>query len=307
MANKKKDRNEVARERYANSQCTPSSSAMKVERPTVAVLVPSYKQPHPRMQNAFTLLAEYSRKNGVEVFATPIIQSSIVHWTRNGLLAQLIKSGRTFTHVLFLDDDIVPAQDSLVRLVKHAKDVVAGLCTRRQDPPIPNARLYDNSTGSYHELWEWGDGLIEVSAVGTGLMLISRKALQAVAEAYFTCAYEREIYGVSDDWIAKTSRQRRAEFDEEPNAWWFRFLPKENGVGEYGEDISFCHMARKYCAIPIYVDTTIQPEHIGDYGYSIADFIAHREPVIARAKADGRYLAAPRVNKVAESRIVVVD
>src|SRR5262245_23182144 len=101
MANRKKDRNEVAREEYAKTRLDSSLSAMRVGRPTVAVLVPSYKQPHPRMQNAFTLLAEHSRKNGVGVFATPIIQSSIVHWTRNGLLAQLIKSERPFTHVLF--------------------------------------------------------------------------------------------------------------------------------------------------------------------------------------------------------------
>jgi hypothetical protein len=42
-----------------------------------------------------------------------------------------------------------------------------------------------------------------------------------------------------------------------------------------------------------YVDTTVQPEHMGDYGYTIQDFVSYRDPLIERAKAAGRYLKPP--------------
>src|SRR4051812_139202 len=163
----------------------------KTEHPTVALLMPCYKNPHPRVSQAINALIKYSADHGVQLFPTPIVQSSSIHWTRNALIVELLKSGRPFSHILFCDDDIVVEPDALCRLLAHGKDIIAGLCTRRQDPPIPNARLYDEKSGKYEEMWEWPDGLVEVGAVGTGFMLISRHALQQVAEVYFQCEYEK--------------------------------------------------------------------------------------------------------------------
>jgi len=322
------------------------SEEIKVQRPIVATLIPCYKQPHPKMQHAFAALVEHTRKHGVDIFARPIIQSSVVHWTRNSLLADLIKSEQPFTHVLFIDDDIVPQPDYLVRMLKHNVDIIAALCTRRQDPPIPNARLYNQEAKRFEELWEFPDGLVEVGAVGTGMFLMSRHALQQTAEIYFQCLHEKEFLGISgmlsdmkslgkeqeDGWCfcgtpehsagCKAARiaissleskfkimseERGKAFDEDANAWWFRFLACENGVGELGEDIGFCWAAHKYAGLKIYVDTTLQPEHMGDYGYSIPDFIQHRDPLIEDAKRKGRYLAPPSLLEPRRDKITVVE
>jgi hypothetical protein len=275
----------------------PEKVAAKPEpqHPIVAILVPCYKQPHPRMSQGINALVKYSHEHGIQIIHTPIIQSSSVHWTRNALIVELLKSGKPFTHILFCDDDIVPPPDALCRLMSHGKDIIAALCTRRQDPPIPNARLFDEKRRMYEELWEWPDGLIEVGAVGTGFMLISRHALQQVAEVYFQCLYEKKLYGVSGEWVDLATRRRLEEFDKEPNAWWFKWLDREDCYGEYGEDVSFCHKATQCAGMKIYVDTTVQPEHMGDYGYSIQDFISYRDPLIEAAKREGRYLKPPSV------------
>lgn len=285
----------------------PNDGAVQVERPIVACLIPCYKTPHPKMQHAFAALAEHSRKQGVAMFARPIIQSSVVHWTRNALIADLIKTGQPFTHILFIDDDIVPQPDYLVRMLKHDKDIVAALCTRRQDPPIPNARLYNEESKRFEELWEWPDGLVEVGAVGTGMMLISRTALQQSAEIYFQCLHEKALCGMSDEAAKVMSEARVKAFDEDANGWWFRFLACENGVGELGEDIGFCWALRKYAGVKIYVDTTLQPEHMGDYGYSIRDFIDHRNPLVEDAKRKGRYMAPPSLVSPQRDKITVVE
>lgn len=280
---------------------------IRVEQPIVACLIPCYKMPHPKMQHAFAAMTDYTIKAGAKMFSRPIIQSSVVHWTRNALLADLIKSEQPFTHVLFMDDDIVPGPDYLVRMLKHNKDIIAALCTRRQDPPIPNARLYNEEAKRYEELWEFPDGLVEVGAIGTGMMLLSRHALQQVMEVYLQCLHEKHVYGLSDERVKEMQAARTAAFDEDANGWWFRFLECENGVGELGEDIGFCWAANKYAGLKIYADTTLQPEHMGDYGYGIKDFIEHRNPLIEDAKRKGRYMAPPSLLEPRRDKIQVVE
>lgn len=284
-----------------------NGKAIEVEQPTVACLIPCYRTLHPRMQHAFAAMCDYSRKEGINVFARPIIQASVVHWVRNSLIADLIKSKQPFTHVLFIDDDIVPEQDYLVRMLKHNVDVIAGLCTRRQDPPIPNARLYNKVDKTYEELWEWPDGLVEVGAVGTGLMLISRNALQQSMEIYLQCLYEKDVFKMPEDRAKEIQAARTKSFDDDANTWSFRFLSGEAGAGELGEDIAFCWALQKYAGIKIYVDTTILPEHMGDYGYSIRDFLDHRNPLIEDAKRKGKYIQPPSLLEPRRDKIQVVE
>ncbi len=262
------------------------------DRPVVATLTPCYKYPEPEMTEAYVNMSDFSRKNGIAIYnGSTIRNSSVVHWSRNQLIANLIKSKKPWTHVLFIDDDIVCQPDSVVKLLSHGKDIVGGVCTRRQDPPIPNIRWWEEETGNFREIYDWGaDGLLEVGAVGTGLMLISRNALEQVAEVYFRCMFEKEVFGMSDERIKLIKEQRLKRFDDTADAWWFRFLPHvKNATAEYGEDIAFCLCAKRYAEIQVYADTTVRPGHLGQYPYSIADFLPFRDDVIARAKAEGRY------------------
>jgi Zn ribbon nucleic-acid-binding protein len=260
------------------------------EKPIVAVLVPCYEMPRAEMANALALMMDATREHAV-VYTGPVIRdSSVVHWTRNYLLGELIKTQKPWTHVLFIDDDIVPEPDSLVRLLAHKKDIVAAVCTRRQDPPIPNIRWWEEDKLAFREILDcsWG-GLLEVGAAGTGMMLISRHAIEQVMQAYFDCLYEKEVYGCSGEVIEKHRKARIEFFDKNANAFWFRFLPGLAGCNEYGEDISFCLIARRYCGIPVFADTSIQPGHIGRYAFGIKDFLPYKDEVIARAKAAGTY------------------
>lgn len=280
--------------------------------PIVACLVPCYKQPHPQMQSSFNAMAEYTKKSGLaRIYSQPIRQSSVVHWTRNELLAELVRSGKPFTHVLFIDDDIAPPKDALLKMLAHGKDIVGALCSRRQDPCIPNMRMVNMETGEFGEVWTWTEGMLvggsglpagHAMAVGTGMMLISREALQKVAEAYLNMDYERAIYGYEPKPGEIGERQKR--FDEKGNGWWFRFLPAKANYEELGEDIYFCWAAKKFCDIDTYVDTSVLPMHFGDYGYSIPDFIEHRDEAIELARRTGAYMP-PALREA--SRIKVVE
>lgn len=253
------------------------------EKAIVATLTPCYKVPEPDMTEAYVNMCDYARQYGITVYnGSSFRDSSVVHWSRNQLLGNLIKSKRPWTHVLYIDDDIVAPKDSLVKMVEHKKDIVGALCTRRQDPPIPTHRYWDEQNKNFKEILEWGaDECSERDGIGTGMLLVSRHALEQVADVWFNCMYEKEVYGVSDDWVAKHREYRLARFDETGFAFWFDFLYHiEKCDSQYGEDMSFCILAKRYAKIPIYVDSTIQPGHIGKYAYSIQDFVPFRQQVL---------------------------
>lgn len=272
----------------------------EVEKPTVVILCPTYRAPEPQMQDALSAMVRHVREGNYAIaYGGAPIQASVVHWSRNSLIQEHLKSGKPWTHALMIDDDMVVEPDALERLLSHKKDIIAGLCTRRQDPPIPNIRFYEEETGSYRQIWEWPEKqLIEVGAVGTGFMLISKNALEQVAQSYFDCLWEQECYGLSGEKLEKMKTARLKKFDDEKICYWFRFLPAKNGAIEMGEDVSFCFLAKRYCGIATYVDTSVQPGHIGNYPFSIRDFIPYRDVCVERAKQEGTYHAQPQLEAV---------
>jgi hypothetical protein len=149
--------------------------------------------------------------------------------------------------------------------------------------------------------------------VGTGMMLISREALRLGAEAHLNCDYEREIDGWPEEKCQEVRKQREERFNDTKiggNGWWFRFRPAKSDKDELGEDIYFCWQMKRFAKIDTYVDTSVLPEHWGDYGYSIIDYISQREYAVAKAQAEGRYMPpelVPAPKKHDEYQITVVD
>lgn len=265
------------------------SDAQDRDCPTVAVLMPSYGNPKPAAEKALEIAIAQARQT-VNVHRPLIYGHSIVHWVRNEMIGRLLQNRVPFTHVLFVDDDIEIAPDSITRLLSHGKDIVGALCTVRHDPPIPTLRDFHEATGEVVQRRHWKPGeLLHVDALGTGMMLISREALDKIGEFYLSCGFERVMFGNSPK-LEDLSAKRRAEFtnsrDERwhMNACWFQTLPALSGRGEYGEDISFCLKAR-YCGIPVYCDTNVQPLHHGDYGYGVHDFLAYQHGLMEQQKA----------------------
>ena len=274
------------------------------KKPIVVVLCPTYRAPEPRMRDALGEMVRYTHDKGIAtVYSGPPVQASIVSWSRNWLVSEQLKSGKPWTHALFIDDDIVCEPDHIEKLLSHKKEIVAGLCTRRNDPPIPNIRFYDKQDGETRQIWEWPENqLIEVDAVGTGLMLLSQHALEQTAQIYFDCLWERDFYGLAGEKLERLKKTRLASFDEKKICYWFRLLPTPKGDTEMGEDVGFCYLAKKYCGLNIYVDTSVQPGHLGSYPFSIRDFVPYRDMCVEKAKRDGTYKSQPRI----ESEIQLV-
>lgn len=283
-------RKEIGKQLGAEINIKPEGQEQK---PIVAILVPIYQQAEPQMQSALHAMVRTTMEAvAAEVYVGPEVHgSSVIHWARNFLIAELIKTQKPWTHVLFMDDDIVAPPDALIKLLSHKKEIIAGLCTKRIDPPIPNMRyMYENDGGvffKYIERWP-EDEVVEVGAVGTGMMLITREALEQIAEGYFSALYEKEVYGITEQKALEIKEARLKHFDSTANAYWFRFLAGLHGQDEYGEDIGFCFFAKRYCGISTFVDTSVQPGHIGKYPFTVQDFIMQRE-LKDQMKQEGKF------------------
>lgn len=123
-------------------------------------------------------------------------QDALITRCRNTLLSHFIASP-TATHVLFIDADISFEPEQVFRLVRARKPVVAGLYPLKAyywdtsferrlaaGEPIDSAGLhYVGEPKSASEITLDGDFGTAVFA-GTGFMLISRKAIEKMIEAY---------------------------------------------------------------------------------------------------------------------------
>jgi len=116
--------------------------------------------------------------------------SCYVHWNREELVEKALS--RDYTHLWFVDTDVVFAPDTLDRLLAHNVDLVGGYYRGRLEndystmkiikdgvitpvfPPLPNKPFYAVN----------GHNLITIP---TGCMLIRLSVLQKLQPPYFKC------------------------------------------------------------------------------------------------------------------------
>lgn len=261
--------------------------AMKDGRPLVTLLCLTQDVPAPETQRSLDAMVLASRPYCI-LTPDPGVHSSVIHWGRNMLLTNLRKRKQPTDYVLLVDDDMTAPEDGLARLLAHDRDIVAGACTVRYDPPMPNFRTWDPDIFNFRQAVDWPLGtLIEVGGVGTAFMLIKTPVLDAVGEYYMSCRYEREYLHISEEAAKRMEAGRRERAQRTGDEWWFRFLPHPTGDGEFSEDLAFCFCARE-CGYKVWVDTSVCPGHLGTYAFKIEDYLSYQADEIAKEQANGR-------------------
>jgi len=268
----------------------------------VAPLMPTRGHPHFQAEHSLRVASVLASRQGIQVFHPRHRTSSAVHENRNCMIADLVVNctliKQPFTHILFQDDDIRIPEDAIIKLVEANKPIVGALCTTRSDPPIPNAKIFHQDSGMWENILEYNYGLGDrplphaqpYGAIGTGLVLLDyEKAIKPMAMIYLDCLYEQDVLGMPASQAEVWSKARKEAFNQYPNAWWYRWMAPVNGVDENSEDVFFCWTAKRYCDLQTWVDTSIQPGHIGEVAFTVADFEARRSEVLDKAKAEGRY------------------
>jgi len=158
-------------------------------------------------------------------------------YARNTAASFLRKHPQAADGIMWVDSDIVCPNDALIRLIKtaqiHKLDFVSGVYHTRKSPYLPVIYHWDASVSKYLQAVNYpADTILSLDACGFGFVWTSSKLINGMADHPSFSAQEG----------------------------WF---PDRRDVGGYGEDISFCHLA-KQAGFQLYLDTGVQVGHMGD-------------------------------------------
>lgn len=112
-------------------------------------------------------------------FEEKMTRGTMVHKARDDLARFAISGG--FTHVLWIDSDMVFEADALERLYETGKDIVCGLYVSRHDPYPPVIFKAIEPRVIWHDRWE--RELFRVAGCGFGLVLMKAEVLPQVMNA----------------------------------------------------------------------------------------------------------------------------
>lgn len=182
------------------------------------------------MMATIPVLLEY----GIGYEFLTLANQSLVHRARNQIVRRFMDSDTDY--LCMIDADMGWKPDALLRLLASGKDVAAVAGPRKQDPVSFCINLEGPPAVACPQT-----GFLEAQEVGSGFMVLSRKAIQMMADAH----------------------QDRRYFDPGSQQWVVNLF--ENTIEdyrEYSEDYTFCRRWRKLGG-KVYVDPNSGLDHVG--------------------------------------------
>jgi hypothetical protein len=178
---------------------------------------------------------------------------AVIQYARNELLSIFVNSD--FDEIVFIDSDQAWKPEDLIKLINSNKDFIGAPIARKAEQEMYNIKCVDNPLEIDSE------GLMVVDAVGTGMLKLSRKCVEAVWEI---------------------SKPYTVDFRDKEQRMAFEIAINDEGK-TVSEDNVFCAKWQSLGG-KVYVDTSINPFHIGDKIWK-GDFAAFINRVVeARQK-----------------------
>jgi len=146
---------------------------------------------------------------------------------RNSCVHEMLKDD--YTHLFFMDSDMVFPKGTLQKLLDYDVDIVGGFYVRKRAGFYPNAFQLGERVQNGKYVTEWVNEYKEVEGIGTGCLLIKREVFLKVKVPWF-----------------------EYKWNGEPNGKMIT------------EDLVFCDKA-KDLGYKIYCDGTIKCGHVGSF------------------------------------------
>lgn len=200
---------------------------------------------------------------GFEYFNIPF--DSLIPRARNASVTRFLQS-KTSTHLLFIDADIQFSPESVIKMLKEDKDVIAG-CYPKKAIDFESIKNNYSKTSSQLELIQSSvkyafnfkpqrshkmeRGVVEVLDAPTGFMMIKKSVIRKMIEAFPETEYKNDVkaYQINED-------------DR-----FFDLFQSQVFDGRYlSEDYGFCRLWQKINGL-IFADLTVNLNHIGQFSY----------------------------------------
>ena len=183
------------------------------------IAVPTTDYVHAEFMSSLAGLERKLTEDGVD-FDERIIGGTLVYIARNRLAHRAIEDG--YTHVLWIDSDMVFKPDILDDLLFCGKDMVCGAFVSRRRPYGPCVYTDISDPADMKKVENFGTKPFRVDGCGFAMVLTAVSLLEAVQAGFGTC-----------------------------------FRPTE----QYGEDLAFCDRV-KQLGREIWCEPTVRPGHL---------------------------------------------
>jgi hypothetical protein len=178
--------------------------------------------------------ARLAAEHDVYIHAIYTSYDSLIQRSRNSLVKLALEQG--FDDLIFIDSDVEWDPEWILKLLEYPEPVVGGVLVRKSD----ETEGYTVKITNKPIVWNSRNDLIEVDAVGTGFLKLSKFALQTIWD-------HSEIY--YDD----SGVENRMIFD---------IQIRQSDRELISEDYVFCEKW-KSLGYRVWVDPTITCNHIG--------------------------------------------
>jgi hypothetical protein len=209
------------------------------------------------------------------------VRDSLVTRARNKLVASFL-SQKEYTHLFFIDADIVFTPDQFIRVLLFDKPITAG------PYPIKSEHKIEDGDASFgwcinfelgtYDLKDNDKGFKKVNYAGTGFMCIERKVFDTIIEKYPEIEYQSDVRTKIDGKIEKPVGIKEYAFFDTGIQGKGILKDEENTQRYLSEDFFFCQLW-KQCGGEIWADLTSEMKHIGIKTYE-------RLPIIKLKKKD---------------------
>lgn len=227
---------------------------------------------------------QYLAQHGIALDIRFLANESLIPRGRNTLTARFMND-ETFTHLLFIDADVSWMPGTIMRLIRHNKEIVGALYPKKGydfKKLLKNKKILELLKTAEAEERDLTDreaddirakllsfvvnreanqsavqnGLLQVKHIGTGFMLIQRNVIQKMFNAYPELKHDDDIGALS----AEENKYMYALFDCENH----KFGSKTHYLSE---DYLFC---KRWTDLggSIYADISIPLTHTGTHPFS---------------------------------------
>jgi hypothetical protein len=124
----------------------------------------------------------YAQKIGLPFSIDTMTNESLISRARNHLVAKFLENSAA-THLFFIDSDVSFEPEHIFKLILHDKDLVGGLYPKKTIPPDFVVNCNPEAVDENGQI-KVVDGLIPVSRLGTGFMLIKREVFYKMMVAF---------------------------------------------------------------------------------------------------------------------------
>jgi hypothetical protein len=221
-----------------------------------------------------------------------IVDTTLLPYARNDIIDSIYEHDDTFTHILFVDDDMSEFNHNhVLKLLHDDKPIVSALVCKRAPPYHLVVEFKENTMSAIADHIK-ARRVVESEIVGMAFTLIKREVLDATREEtpngpiWFTMDRgEREGFQKEKEEFLDTNSKNMNGITE----LYYRMKLEEAisfgqtshiGARMSGEDAAFC-MKAKALGFPCYVDCGVSVSHIGtneyDFRYSMMANAQSRE------------------------------